>query len=97
MATKSVQFNKIDWKRTIDDQAESGLSALAYCNRNSITYSSFIYWRKRLKSSDTVMRVEPGFIELTASQSMPHSTSSAQWLIELDLGPDVQLRIARHA
>ena len=38
------------WKQRIEGCKESGLSQLAYCKNNSISNSSFNYWKKKLHS-----------------------------------------------
>ena len=83
------------WKALVADQQSSQLSAPEYCKQHDIAYASFSKWRTKLK--DTAKHNEPEnavpFVELTA----PEKTilPEAQWHIELDLAPGVQLRIAR--
>lgn len=38
------------WRSHMESYEESGLSQLEYCRRSDISYSSFQYWRNRLKS-----------------------------------------------
>lgn len=97
------------WQRLISQQAASGLSASAFCDRRDLSYASFMQWRRRLQSSEPAADTETTavadsslevpsmpFIELTAP-SVPGAlrTDAERWLIELDLGGGIQLRIAQ--
>lgn len=42
------------WQQRITDWRTSGLSGMAYCNQQSLTYSQFVYWRKKLADSEPV-------------------------------------------
>ena len=85
------------WQQLVAQQQASGLSAPAFCKREDLSYASFIQWRRRLGQSELTISSgtteETRFIELTApcgSSEVPE-----RWLIELDLGGGVQLRIAQ--
>ena len=41
------------WRAHVDAQASSPLSQRAYCNDHDLAYSSFTYWRRRLRGSGT--------------------------------------------
>ena len=41
------------WQKHITAWQASGLSAMAYCKQRSLTYSRFVYWRKRLAGPQT--------------------------------------------
>lgn len=88
------------WNKLIAEQATSGLSAPAFCKRNDLSYASFTQWRRRLGSSKPAQASEPSsppkvdrFIELTTP--LTPTESSERWLIELELGAGVRLRIAQ--
>ena len=96
MASRRPRRSAAEWQALILQQAESGLSAKAFCDQHDITYASFMNWRRRLgdnaspESSDESL---PMFVELTKSSG--HVEPQRNWLIELDLGAGIQLRIAR--
>lgn len=50
------------WQGHIAGWENSGLKQVEYCRRHGLKWSSFHYWRKRLKS-DTA---EPGFVEVSS-------------------------------
>jgi len=85
------------WKSLIDRQCESGLSGKEFCEREALSYASFIKWRSTLRSK-SVGKVED-FIELRAEPfplSMPARdmpTSSKECLLELTVGSSVTVRI----
>lgn len=97
MASRRPRRSATQWQALILQQAESDLSAKAFCHQHDIPYASFMNWRRRLgdnaspQSSDERL---PMFVELTTSSS-GHVEPPRNWLIELDLGAGMQLRIAR--
>jgi len=42
------------WQQHITDWQASGLSGLAYCKEQSLTYCRFVYWRKKLTCAESV-------------------------------------------
>jgi putative transposase len=105
-STRRPRQSAAQWQRLVRQQVASGLSASAFCKRHDLSYASFIQWRSRLRQgnapvisgsavvSEPPLPVESApFIELTAPQALPGAAEC--WLIELDLGGGVQLRIAQ--
>ncbi|MET4028477.1 hypothetical protein ABIE59_004028 [Marinobacter sp. MBR-99] len=43
------------WQQHITDWQASGLSGMAYCKQQTLTYCRFVYWRQKLTGSE-----EPG-------------------------------------
>jgi hypothetical protein len=76
------------WQSLIGDQHESGLSAPEFCKQNNIGYASFCQWRKRLveptPSPATFVALEP-----------PMQPHQSPWAVELQIGPDIVLRITK--
>lgn len=88
------------WQQLVTEQTASGLSAPTFCSQNDLPYASFIQWRRRLSTSKPAKSSVPSsspvasrFIELTTPPA-PTETPE-RWLIELDLGAGVRLRIAQ--
>ena len=100
---RNIRRSAANWQQLVDQQKGSGLSATAFCKQNDLPYASFIQWRRRLRHSEpscaSMPRSEIGFIELTSplgqSEPIDRSESPERWLIELDLGAGVQLRIGQ--
>lgn len=105
-STRRPRRSAAQWQRLVSQQAASGLPVSAFCDRHDLSYASFIQWRCRLRQcdspvstgsavvSDPPLPVESTpFIELTAPKALPGGAGC--WLIELDLGGGVQLRIAQ--
>ena len=96
MASRRPRRTACEWQALILQQAESGLSGKAFCDQHDITYPSFMNWRRRLgdnsspESSDDSL---PMFVELTKPSG--HVDRQRNWLIELNLGAGIQLRIAQ--
>jgi len=105
-STRRPRRSATQWQRLVSQQATSGLTALAFCERHDLSYASFIQWRRRLRQSELSAEAEPtaAVQEPLAVQSMPFIELTApsklcggadRWLIELDLGGGIQLRIAQ--
>ena len=105
-STRRPRRSATQWQRLVSQQATSGLTAPAFCDRHDLSYASFIQWRRRLRRGELPVEAEPTaareeplseqsmpFIELTAPSRLCGRTE--RWLIELDLGSGVQLRIAQ--
>lgn len=84
------------WQALLQKQIQSGLSGAAFCKAEGITYQTFMSWRSKLTHiiKPTKPKSKPQFVELTASNKQP-ATHEPTWLVELDLAPGIQLRIAR--
>lgn len=89
------------WHNIVEAQLASGLSAPKFCQAQSISYPSFMNWKKKLTSEmvSSTEKALPTFIELTPDpdEAVPvaHTPDSHALNIELDLGAGIQLRILR--
>ena len=95
---KYVRRSRQQWAELIELQPGSGLNVSQFCKQAGVSYQSFQNWRKKLETQVTKTDSASGFIELTAPSSSVSDTrtdESSHWLIELDLGDGLQLRIAR--
>jgi hypothetical protein len=45
------------WERCLAEQADSGLSARAWCRQAGVAYGTFSYWRSRVPSESPVVPV----------------------------------------
>ena len=94
---KYQRHSSAQWQSLIEDQATSGLSATQFCKQYQIGYASFCAWRKNLtftasSTSSKNHTPTPEFVELTPS---PNSTAIQPWAVELQVGADLILRIAK--
>lgn len=90
--SKRVRRSADDWREILDQQRASGLSQVAFCRHEEIALSTFARWKQRLGAqpdtgSESVAN-EPGWIELPSI-----GQSGSGWLIELDLGGGICLRL----
>jgi len=95
---KYVRRSRQQWAELIGQQSGSGLNVSQFCKQEGVSYQSFQSWRKKLEPQGDGTDLASGFIELTSpSSSLPdgRTDEDRQWLIELDLGDGLQLRIAR--
>lgn len=97
MVSRRERRSAAQWRELIDQQAVSGLSAKAFCDRKAIVYASFIHWRRRLGEAlparASASRRLPEFVELTPPAD--DEGEARRWIVELDLGAGVRLRIAQ--
>ena len=84
------------WQILIDQQRNSGLSAMMFCKQEHIGYASFCNWRKRLSeaSGSQGSAEASGFVDLSSLMATPAS-SGGGWHIVLSLGSGVELRLSQ--
>lgn len=97
MTRKYLRRSAAQWKQLIDEHTDSQLSAKVFCTRKAVNYGSFMNWRRRLLGSQTAAlptpeQIEPDFVELTRPSA---NIQPLRWVVELELGDGVQLRIAK--
>ncbi|MFT5392056.1 MAG: putative transposase [Gammaproteobacteria bacterium] len=89
-----------EWETVLAEQASSGLSQKAYCQRHGITLSGFYNARSRLKSKAGSLVPSPDapaeFIDISLD-ALPAPAPTRHWDVELSLGEGVMLRIRRSA
>lgn len=61
------------WQQHITAWQASGLSGMAYCRQHALTYSQFVYWRRKLVAAQTVSeKPDPGgFARVTPVAEAP--------------------------
>jgi len=88
-SASKLRLSRTDWERLMAEYESSTLTQREFCERHELAYSSFGYWRKRLRQSmSTTAQREPLF-ELSA---FPMG-GGHEWRVELDLGQGVTLRL----
>jgi len=84
------------WQALIDQQLDSGLSAVQFCNQHDIGYASFCNWRKRLSAAVAPKESEEtGFLDLSSLLTGAVESGPA-WNIVLSLGNGVELRLSQN-
>lgn len=62
------------WQQHITAWQASGLSGMAYCKQHSLTYSRFVYWRRKLADPEAVAdatAAPSGFARVTSVSGAP--------------------------
>lgn len=61
------------WQQHITAWQASDLSGMAYCKQHALTYSQFVYWRKKLVAAQTIPDAPGpgGFARVTAVSEAP--------------------------
>ena len=69
----TAQSRKEYWRSHIEAWESTGQSQRAYCKANELTYSQFIYWRRKFRppESTTPAHSPGGFVPVTHAQSTP--------------------------
>ena len=80
----------LQWEQLLSEQAGSGISQKAFCDRRGLSHSSFYNWKRRFGETVNAKQSEAGFIELAVE-----AKESMQWEVELTLSPGVVLRVRR--
>ena len=84
---RRVRRSREEWRRLIDEQADSGQTQAAFCAAKGISVASFQNWKRRLAAE---VSPEP-WLELG---SLAQQRTSA-WDIELQLGDGICIRLRR--
>lgn len=76
------------WHQHIMDWQASGLSGMAYCKQQSLTYCRFVYWRKKLAEPEPVSEGEmpSGFARVAAA---PNAEASEGLTLSLPGGVSI--------
>lgn len=94
-ANRAPRRTTEQWQSIVNQQIQSGLSGAAFCKAEGIKYPSFMNWRLKLKRNGEDALPAADFIELTTPDVSTDDDKPSDWLVELDIAPGVQLRIAR--
>lgn len=71
---QTVESRTDYWRSHIEAWEATGLSQMAYCKANELTYSQFIYWRRKFQRPPPTERAQGqgGFVAVTqARPTMP--------------------------
>jgi len=95
-SVRYVRRSESDWRRLIEEWAQSGQSQEAFCRTRGLALSSLGHWRRKLKGESAASPGSPpreaaGFIELTAPRASDNE--SPAWDVELSLGEGTVLRL----
>ena len=61
------------WQKLVQEQAESGINAAAFCKDHQINPQRFYFWRRRFKSESDVTKGTDAFLELVPSSKLQGS------------------------
>jgi transposase-like protein len=95
---KNQRRGSSQWKKIVLAQGRSGLSARAFCRRESIGEAGFYKWRKRFKEStskEKEVKSADSFIEVGQLQGSAGSDELVSWHIALELGDGVTLNLRK--
>ena len=92
--SKYTRRSAAQWQALVEEQERSALSAPQFCKEKDLGYASFCQWRKRLSQSPAreVIAELPPFL---AVDQPTEKRDYPQWVVELQLSPDIVLCIGR--
>ncbi len=91
---RRVRRSESEWRELFARFDQSGQTREAFCAEHGIVLSSFIRWRKKLRTgvcTAPVVAPDPVFVELTSKHE------ASPWEVELELSAGVVLRLRRAA
>lgn len=90
VSEKAGRRSRAQWVELMAMYEAGGLSQREFCEQHEVAYSTFGYWRKRLRSpSLPVLAVAEPLLELS-----PLTINDARdWCVELELGSGLVLRL----
>lgn len=80
--------SRAGWEQLMAQYEAGGLKQRVFCEQHGIAYSTFCYWRKRLRQP----AIENDSGHLFELPMLPMDECS-DWRVELDLGQGVILRL----
>jgi len=78
------------WQKLVQEQAESGVSAAAFCKDHDINPQRFYFWRRRFKDGSDATKEVGAFLELVPS-SKNHGSG-----IRIRLDERLSIELERH-
>lgn len=87
---QSTRRSPEDWAELMATYEASDLTQRAFCAEHGVAYSTFCYWRRRLRQEKNASdREGPTLVELPVLTG----GDSGHWRVELDLGDGLVLRL----
>jgi hypothetical protein len=81
--------NRSGWEQLMAQYEASGLKQRAFCAQHGLAYSTFCYWRKRLRQPPSIENYSEHLFELPTLLG----NKNPDWRVELDLGHGIVLRL----
>lgn len=87
--------DKSEWKRLVEEQAQSGMTGLAFCEQQGLSRKSFYRNRKALQqdvdttvSTRSFVQVKPWSVELDRTASAPMELTYREGCLRLSANTD---------
>jgi len=90
------------WTQIVHDQTQSNLTIQQYCTQHALPVSSFYVWKKKIGETNKTsvpaklqrpQNTSTSFIEISPPLTALPKDHSTQWVVELDLGNNMVLRV----
>jgi len=90
VSEQGTRKNRAEWVELMAAYEASDLSQREFCENHDVAYSTFGYWRKRLRSP--VVSLKPASEPLLELSPLTLN-DTRDWRVELNLGSGVMLRV----
>ena len=87
-----VRRTPAQWRRLVDEYAQSGVGVGQFCRERGLSMSSFRNWRHKLGQLGPRDAEPAGFVELAVPSARE---SQGRLEVELELGDGIVLRLRR--
>lgn len=87
--SKPQRRDREAWRQLMAAYEASDQTQRAFCAEHGVAYSTFCYWRRRLREAEPTDAAAPPPTLL----ELPVLSGSGTWRLELDLGDGVVLRL----
>lgn len=86
---EAVRRSREAWAELMAAYEASDCTQRAFCAEHGLAYSTFGYWRRRLRREETGDDQAPTLVELPVLAG----SEAGRWRVELDLGEGLVLRL----
>ena len=88
---KAARRSRAEWEELMSAYETSDLPQREFCRVNGVSYSTFGYWRKRLRTAAVdAVDATASLLDVT---SLVSGAEEVPWRVELDLGGGLVLRL----
>ena len=96
MKTTRTRRSRQQWLELVGQHQRSGLSIAEFARQAGVNYQTFFQWCKKSPVVENSQAVDitptvPEFIEISTGNDS--EVKGSDWLVELDLGNGMQLRV----
>lgn len=89
LRAEQLEQKRASWKRQIENWQSSGMTQLAFCQKQDLKPHQFTYWKKRFVQTETGIT----FVPVKIHRQLPTSSAVAAPSIRLIVDKNLQIEI----